>query len=785
MSTSPPVQLLVVLSPQGSPRPDELPSPWELGPAVITNIIRDMGKSGLHRAAGFTRRYQSASGLLKDECHERWNARRLPESLRIESIRREILPFPDEQQQKEQEKPKADGKKQSRVELREQKRTAGAAIAMAAGQQSRSRSRTPGGGDTPLPPLTPIRVKLRTSERASLRAERLHEMFTDEKPEDGADDGADDGVGDGAGNGDSSGGHRIPRGCRNETIASNSSQNESQYEAWGWSQAAPQSAGGSQAPRKGSRSAMETLESYIPQSSALFPGHPCSLRHEDYNPESRGGRKLSNIPMRQLTPPFYGLANHKNQVLNLPHLRDTRMVLRTTHATSVYSPKHTPVRCARTATSMCPATMASAQTCSDDCSYDDDNSYADDSIVSSLLATAASGRLHEHTFASRKKKCGTGPLLKNAVERAYLLNRSGRDTLINLNEAPDMWFVKQAQRAARKEAHEWQRVFRYHEPKTHGGKRVFFQNALRRAIGPRMEMKPLTYDAIQEKMYMEATQLFVPPSAMRTSLAMHAHTHSLDWSEPRNTALLWPMHRFHQRILSPHGPRHFGEDESTKPMTQTTEEAPLLQQLQLAKQEHPIEVARKLAQQKLEVAMQILDLDGDGNLSQEEFRRVIGLMDSGAFGVADANHDGIVDARELLLYEEEKNLREFAFEKDKADEEKALAAAHVQAVACVVSNSSDAAAKVSAAKEIMSNLLESQSRQDFAIHTLLDETVVASAEQSHGRHDRTSNPQSASSPVRKSVLVGGGGGKGDSWDRGESEVGKERIGREIERANEL
>jgi len=106
-------------------------------------------------------------------------------------------------------------------------------------------------------------------------------------------------------------------------------------------------------------------------------------------------------------------------------------------------------------------------------------------------------------------------------------------------------------------------------------------------------------------------------------------------------------------------------------------------------------------------------------------------------------------------------------------------------VACVVSNSSDAAAKVSAAKEIISNLLESQSRQDFAIQTLLDETVVASAEQSHGRHDRTSNPQSASSPVRKSVLVGGGGGKGDSWDRGESEVGKERIGREIERANEL
>ena len=51
---------------------------------------------------------------------------------------------------------------------------------MAAVQQLRSRSRTAGGGDTPLPPLTPIRVKLRTSERASLRAERLCEMFIDE-----------------------------------------------------------------------------------------------------------------------------------------------------------------------------------------------------------------------------------------------------------------------------------------------------------------------------------------------------------------------------------------------------------------------------------------------------------------------------------------------------------------------------------------------------------------------------------------------------------------------------
>ena len=93
--------------------------------------------AGLYRAVGFTRRYQSATGLLKDECRERWDARRLPKSLRIESIRREILPCPDEQQQKEQDITTADGMQQpSRVELRGQKRTAGAAIAAATWQLS-------------------------------------------------------------------------------------------------------------------------------------------------------------------------------------------------------------------------------------------------------------------------------------------------------------------------------------------------------------------------------------------------------------------------------------------------------------------------------------------------------------------------------------------------------------------------------------------------------------------------------------------------------------------------
>ena len=80
-----------------------------------------------------------------------------------------------------------------------------------------------------------------------------------------------------------------------------------------------------------------------------------------------------------------------------------------------------------------------------------------------------------------------------------------------------------AGRAARKEAREWQRVLEYKEPKPHGGKRVFFQTALRNAIGPRMEIKELTYDSIRSKILNEASQLFVPPSAKQSAINMHAH----------------------------------------------------------------------------------------------------------------------------------------------------------------------------------------------------------------------------------------------------------------------
>ena len=41
-----------------------------------------------------------------------------------------------------------------------------------------------------------------------------------------------------------------------------------------------------------------------------------------------------------------------------------------------------------------------------------------------------------------------------------------------------------------------------------------------------MEMKQLTYDEIQTKAFMEASQLFVPPSAKKTAIHMHQHTHA-------------------------------------------------------------------------------------------------------------------------------------------------------------------------------------------------------------------------------------------------------------------
>jgi len=39
-------------------------------------------------------------------------------------------------------------------------------------------------------------------------------------------------------------------------------------------------------------------------------------------------------------------------------------------------------------------------------------------------------------------------------------------------------------------------------------------------------MKQLTYDEIQTKAFMEASQLFVPPSAKKTAIHMHQHTHA-------------------------------------------------------------------------------------------------------------------------------------------------------------------------------------------------------------------------------------------------------------------
>ena len=81
-----------------TPLLDEAPSPWEIGPTVMRFSVRapsPANKAGLHRAAGFTRRFQRAAGLLADERHERWETHQLPGTLRIESICRPeaIAPF--------------------------------------------------------------------------------------------------------------------------------------------------------------------------------------------------------------------------------------------------------------------------------------------------------------------------------------------------------------------------------------------------------------------------------------------------------------------------------------------------------------------------------------------------------------------------------------------------------------------------------------------------------------------------------------------------------------------
>ena len=89
--------LPIVVSPC-TPLPSKSEEPWSIGPVVMTAAafgdgrcatqVPSLNKTGLVRAAGFTRRFQRTAGLLADARHPRWQTSRLPETLQIESVRR-------------------------------------------------------------------------------------------------------------------------------------------------------------------------------------------------------------------------------------------------------------------------------------------------------------------------------------------------------------------------------------------------------------------------------------------------------------------------------------------------------------------------------------------------------------------------------------------------------------------------------------------------------------------------------------------------------------------------
>ena len=191
---------LAMMDPEDIPWSDlnRPPSPWNIGPAVMQSAAMQSpahfkSKAGLHRAAGFTRRFQRAAGLLADERHEKWDMNRLPENLLIESIRRDVAPCHEAQPAigRSADAPEVlDEHVQHRtsMESREQKRTTAAAMAMAAGcrdhqrrfNESLARLHLRTAGATPeLPLLQPTRVRLRTLERATQRAQQFAETFSE------------------------------------------------------------------------------------------------------------------------------------------------------------------------------------------------------------------------------------------------------------------------------------------------------------------------------------------------------------------------------------------------------------------------------------------------------------------------------------------------------------------------------------------------------------------------------------------------------------------------------
>ena len=298
-----------------------------------------------------------------------------------------------------------------------------------------------------------------------------------------------------------------PRDTRNQQsepdASKRSRRTEKRSSLWGWSYAEMSANSPSRSrARTSGRLSPVSLQNYIPQSSALFPGHPCSPRRDSHGdldgitvPRSAG-----NYTSKLVRPSDHPRSNY--QILhNIPHLSEDEPVLRYTMAVARQHSSW-PLKRGRLTASSKPRAGTSTSLDSDWCD-------ADTSVRST---TSAGGQLLEHTFASRKKRCGTGPLIKNSVERQYLLSRSTTaEPELNLDEAPDKWMKRQEARAARRQAAEWDRILRYTDPKPHGGKRVMFQSALRNVIGPRMEIKLRTYDELKFNELMEASQIFVPP----------------------------------------------------------------------------------------------------------------------------------------------------------------------------------------------------------------------------------------------------------------------------------
>ena len=442
-----------------APLLDDAPSPWEIGPTVMRFSVRapsPANKAGMHRAAGFTRRFQRAAGLLADERHERWETHQLPGTLRIESICRPeaIAPFAQPPLATGPAKGGQAGEQQihSVNASRQQKRTAGAAIAMAAGKDQPRKNEFRRVPD--LPHLQPMRVKLRTSERAARRAEQMRGLFEEDIGAAGAERSActaADASHDAAGRendahaitssassaanvpGHASGRSRPTSTASPTALAARTGGRKSkheQYALWGWSRVTtPAPSKSDHGLRSPIASPTSALFSYIPQSTALFPGHPCAT-----SPGKLNGRSavVANTSQRLQASPRASSSQAALQH-SIPHLRDQRLLRIVTDDERV-SPASHGAKATHTAASTRPTTMSSFH---DEPLYDGDQSLGDDSLMFSSSTRSNAGanpRLWHHTFSSRKKKRGAGPVLKTAMERKDLLSRSASDLQINLEE---------------------------------------------------------------------------------------------------------------------------------------------------------------------------------------------------------------------------------------------------------------------------------------------------------------------------------------------------------------